>query len=120
MLYALLALALNPAAEAAELPGIALPFDEAGGQWVLSESLSEDYVSAGAEPGWVLTAIDGREFVDGETASRQVAVGPAREVQLLFQIPLPEPEEDDELEPVLPAVPLPAVPVVGSGPGSHV
>ena len=95
MLYALLALALNPAAEAAELPGIALPFDEAGGQWVLSESLSEDYVSAGAEPGWVLTAIDGREFVDGETASRQVAVGPAREVQLLFQIPLPEPEEDD-------------------------
>ena len=95
-MFALLALALNPAANAAELPGIALPFDDVDGHWVLSEALPEDYLRAGAEPGWVLTAIDGREFTDAETARRQVAVGPAREVQLHFEIPIEEPEESEE------------------------
>ena len=95
MLSLLGMLAALAAAQAASLPGIDLPFSvSAEGRWVLSDSLPAPYVQAGVQPGWVLTAVDGRVFSSPSAAMRQVADGPSREVQLLFQIPPPPPAPD--------------------------
>lgn len=85
-------------AAAERLPGIPLSFDVAeDGAWSLADSLPPEFVEAGVEPGWVLTAVDGRAFQDATTIQRLVASGPSRDIQLLFEIPpLPSAEEEEE------------------------
>ncbi len=73
-------------AAAANLPGIAIPFDvvESSGTWVLAEDLPRALTEAGAKPGWELLAVDGLPMDDPLAVQRRVAEGPARDVQLLF------------------------------------
>ncbi|MEL6345910.1 MAG: tetratricopeptide repeat protein [Myxococcota bacterium] len=86
MFPALLTLCALSSASAESLPGLPLPFStNDAGQWVLSDGLPQAYADAGVEPGWILKAVDGRAFTSGLSVRRQVARGPAREVQLLFQ-----------------------------------
>ncbi len=73
------------AARAAELPGVAIPFETgADGRWVLPEALPPELAEAGAKPGWILSAIDGEPIGDPLAAQRRVASGPARNVRLHF------------------------------------
>lgn len=87
------------AASAATLPGISIPFDvDADGRWVLAEDLPEALASAGAEPGWLLTEVDGLGFDDPDAVRRRVAAGPSRSVQLRFQT---EPDAEEGAETIL-------------------
>ena len=111
MLPVMFAALLCGTAAAERLPGIPLSFevDEAG-TWVLTGPLPGDYASSGVETGWILSAVDGRTLEDPTAVQRMVADGPARDVQLLFEIPPPEPEPVPELTPdgeALPDEPAP-------------
>ena len=56
----LLLSALLATAAAATLPGLPLTFEvDDQGRWVLPQALPPDFVAAGVEPGWVLSAVDG-------------------------------------------------------------
>jgi TPR repeat protein len=82
---------LSALASAESLPGINLPFRvTANDEWVLSESLPEEFSLRGVEPGWVLVQVDGRDFTTGGDARRHIASGSARDVQLRFHIPPPD------------------------------
>ena len=75
-------------AHAAELPGVAIPFDVGpAGQWTLPAELPAHLAQAGVQPGWGLTAIDGVKFTSELAAQQQVGRGPARPVQLHFATP---------------------------------
>ena len=71
----------------ASLPGLSLPFEERGNDWVLAESLSQELRDGGVEPGWRLTAVDDMAFTDALAVRRAVAQGPARDVRLRFLLP---------------------------------
>lgn len=75
--------------QAAELPGVALPFDvDPAGRWVLPAELPPAFAKAGVEPGWALTAVDGLKLAEkSDEAARIVATGPARNVRLHFDTP---------------------------------
>jgi TPR repeat protein len=80
------------AALAATLPGVSVPFQVgADGKWELAPDLSAPLVSAGAKPGWVLLAVDDVPVTDPVATQRQVAAGPARNVQLRFRDPAASP-----------------------------
>jgi len=80
--------ALIALAHAQTLPGIPLTFEvDDGGTWTLPEDLPAAFADAGAEPGWVLLTVDGKEMDEPAEVARRVAAGDAREVQLLFEIP---------------------------------
>ena len=90
-------------ASAESLPGINLPFRvNANEEWVLSESLPEEFTLRGVEPGWVLVQVDGRDFTTGGDARRHIASGSARDVQLRFHIPPPPEAVNIEPEEALP------------------
>ncbi|MCB9777471.1 MAG: sel1 repeat family protein [Alphaproteobacteria bacterium] len=104
MLAAGLGLLAAPAV-AEELPGLPLSFDVgADGGWRLGADLPPAFVAAGAQPGWILTAVDGVGFSDPKAAQRRVASGPAREVQLRFRLPPPpdQPPAAPDAEPTVP------------------
>lgn len=107
MIQALLALSLG--AEAASLPGVALPFEVAPtGAWVLPSELPAAFASAGVQAGWTLTAVDGLKIAgDPLAAQRIVAAGPARSVRLHFDTP------EGETILVVPRGPLVVVEEVG-------
>lgn len=87
-------------AEPAYLPGLPLPFAVgADGAWRLHPSLGEPFLSAGAAPGWRLSAVDGTPFDESLAIQRQVASGPARSVRLHFLVDPPEPVPPAEGEP---------------------
>lgn len=89
-------------ASAATLPGVSVPFDvDAEGRWVLSAELPPPLVTAGAKPGWVLVAVDDVPVAKGPAAQRQVAEGPARNVQLRFLDPTVQPPKKGQ--PALPS-----------------
>ena len=95
----LLLSALLATAAAATLPGLPLTFEvDDQGRWVLPQALPPDFVAAGVEPGWVLSAVDGHPFDSPRAIRRMVARGPARLVQLHFDTAVAE-EEDPEAEP---------------------
>ncbi|MEZ4239555.1 MAG: hypothetical protein R3F59_26040 [Myxococcota bacterium] len=82
LLFALFA----PAASAGTLPGVNVPFDaDAEGRWVLSDPLPDGLAKAGAQPGWVLVAVDDVPFTTGLDAQKQIADGGARNVRLRFR-----------------------------------
>lgn len=75
-------------ASAATLPGVSVPFDVASdGRWVLPAELPGPLATAGAKPGWILVAVDDVPVTNAVTTQRQVADGPARNVQLRFLDP---------------------------------
>jgi uncharacterized protein len=77
---------------AASLPGVSLPFDvDADGRWTLATELPPPLVEAGAESGWLLTAVDDLVLDDPLMVQRVVALGPSRDVRLRFAT---EPGED--------------------------
>ncbi|NOY25408.1 MAG: sel1 repeat family protein, partial [Oligoflexia bacterium] len=81
----LVLLSISSRASAATLPGLPLVFDTDGhGTWTLAEDQPESVLQAGCQPGWVLTAVDGRPVDDGLALQRRVAAGPARSIQLQF------------------------------------
>lgn len=99
-------------ANAASLPGVALPFDvDANGTWRLPEALSPALQTAGLSPGWALTAVDGQK-IDGNILAieRMVAQGPARGVRLHFGTP------EGEVIVVIPRTPLIVVEEIGQLP----
>lgn len=94
-------------ASAANLPGIAIPFDvvDESGEWILADDLPQALAKAGAKPGWELVSVDGLDMKDPALVQRRVAAGPARDVQLLFDT-LAEAGEQSEVLLVAPRAPL--------------
>jgi hypothetical protein len=77
-------------AHAAELPGVPLPFSaQPDGTWVTADDLPPAFVDAGVEPAWTLTRVEGRKLDDLDAVRRAVAEGPARTIQVQFDVVVP-------------------------------
>lgn len=86
--FAAMWLAIGSVAQAGDLPGVPLHFDEdAKGRWVLPADLPADFANAGVEPGWALKEVEGQPLAklkSPDAVRAQVARGPARPIQLAF------------------------------------
>jgi TPR repeat protein len=68
-------------ASAADLPGVAIPFEAT---WMLGADVPAPLAAAGAAPGWALAAVDDLPLTDPLAVQRAVANGPSRDLRLRF------------------------------------